>query len=702
MRTGEDYVKRSRRTFIKTTATALGTLALPPGSSNALLEAPVPIVVEEEASGGSVTVNPFEGVTGEYGTWTVTYRVGPRGIKQHGGIRVQLPDSWHAGIRNSANRLQASDPREDNYISARCSRASVRLRIWVEDEPPGGEVLVKSNRYSLDGRYERYVYVVRVWIMEGQLEEGDTLSVIYGETSGGSKGMRASIIRTHPEAILVAVDSEGTGLLQMHPDRPTLVSHAGPPSELMVWGPATLVVGKEAELGLAAVDVNANPAPFDGEVEVRITQGHARLPSTVRFQSDDGWMSVPFVPTETGILRVEARVIHEATLNRRRPIVPLGMESGEVAPEQTGLRAFGNPMKVYPSEPKLKIYWGELHSHTHYSQDGVGDDNFRYAQYVSGLDFYAMTDHSIPPLGQHTQGLGPHIWEEYTAKTNQYYEPGRFVTIHAYECSLGAPYGHHNVFFRDKPGPLLAEGDVTLGELWNALKAGEALTIPHHTGKMPHPIFWFPHNDEIDRNIEIYSAHGLSEAYDPRGPLAFERSQFTEASKSVHGPQYAQDAWMQGLKLSTVAATDDHRAHPGQPHFGRAAVSATGLTRAEIFDGLHHRRTYGTTGVKILLDFSINGEPMGGTVTVPGSPRLEIEAHGTDVIEFIQVLRYSKSDGAFVIIYTLFPDGVDFTWSQTDATFKEDSTYYVRLRQARMVRTRVAMAWSSPIWVKRA
>jgi hypothetical protein len=65
------------------------------------------------------------------------------------------------------------------------------------------------------------------------------------------------------------------------------------------------------------------------------------------------------------------------------------------------------------------------------------------------------------------------------------------------------------------------------------------------------------------------------------------------------------------------------------------------------------------------------------------------------------VLRYSKSDNAFVVIYTLFPHGADFTWSQTDATFKEDATYYVRLRQARMVRTRVAMAWSGPIWVKR-
>jgi hypothetical protein len=656
--------------------------------------------LEQDTSGGTVTVHPSEGVAGEFGTWTVTYQVGKNGIRQHGGIRVQLPDSWHAGIRNSANRLQSSDPRGDNYITARCARAGVKLRTWVEGEPSAGDSLVKNARHGLDGRYERYIYVIRVWVTEGELREGDALAVIYGDTSGGSKGMRAAVIRTHPEAIMLAVDSSGGGTFLMHPDRPTLESHAGPPVELMVWGPATLIAGKQAELGLAAVDANSNPAPFDGEVELRITKGTAKLPARVRFQSPEGWMSVPFVPADTGILRLEARVIHEASMDKARPLVPRNLPFGEVSSVQTGTRAFSNPMRVYATEPQLKTYWGELHSHTHYSWDGVGHDNFPYARRVSGLDFYAMTDHSNPNLGKYTQGLGPHVWDEYTAKTDKHYEPGKFATLHAYECSLGAPYGHHNVFFRSKPGPLLAEDEVTLPELWATLTAGEALTIPHHTGKFPRPIFWFPHNDEIDRNIEIYSAHGLSESYDPRGPLSFERSLFTEASQSFRGPQFVQDAWMQGLALSTVAASDDHRAHPGQPHFGRTAVAATGLTREDIFDGLYHRRTYGTTGVKILLDFTVNGEPMGGKVTASGPPRFEIEVHGTDIIEFIEILRYAKSDGMFLVINTLYPDDADFTWSGSDAEFKEDSIYYLRLRQVRMVRTRVAMAWSSPIWVK--
>lgn len=696
-------MKHTRRRFFKLSAGTMGALTLSPAPSEAVAsgDRTSPPLLEPDASGGSVSVSPSEGIAGEHGTWTVSYQVGRNGIRRHGGVRVQLPDSWHAGIRNSANRLQSSDPRGENYISARCSREGVKLRTWVEDEPPAGETLVKNARHGLDGRYERYIYVVRVWVTEGELQTGDSLAVVYGDTVGGSRGMRAAVIRTRPEPLMLAVDSAGTGEFRMHPDHPTLVSHAGPPAELMVWGPATLIAGQPAELGLAAVDVNSNPAPFDGEVELRVTKGSARTPASVRFASEEGWMTVPIVPTAPGILRIEARLTREADMDKTKPIVLRELAFGEVAPEQTGRRAFSNPMRVHETEPKLKIYWGELHSHTHYSWDGVGHDNFPYARHVSGLDFYAMTDHSNPPAGRYTQGLGPHIWEEYTAKTERFYEPGKFATLHAYECSLGAPYGHHNVFFRSKPGPLLAEGDVTLPELWAALTAGEALTIPHHTGKFPHPIFWYPHNAEIDRNIEIYSAHGLSEAYDPRGPLSFEHSLFTEASHSVSGPQFVQDAWMQGLMLSTVAASDDHRAHPGQPHFGRTAVAATGLTREEVFDGLYHRRTYGTTGFKILLEFSVSGEPMGGSVTVAGAPRLEVEAHGTDAIEFIEILRYSKSDGAFLVIQSLYPDDADFHWSGTDSTFKEDSIYYLRLRQVRMVRTRVAMAWSSPIWVKR-
>ena len=646
----------------------------------------------------AVTVSPSFGIAGHYGTWTVTYTVGTGGIAPGGALRLQLPDTWHAGERNSANRLQASDPTDDHYIAAYGSGADVRIEAEVESET--SDFLVKSARPGLDGRSERYVFVVRANVVSGSLREGETISVVYGDTSAGSRGMRAAIVATGPEPILVSVDRDGSGAFEPVEHDATLTSRSGIATELRLAGPSALVVGEQAELHLAAVDLHSNPAvPFHERVTLRVLQGDVDVARTVELPAGQGWTTVPFTPRGEGIVRLEA--VARADL----------------------LRARSNPMEAFAERPAEQTWWGDLHSHTEHSFDGVGSDVFDYARWVAGLDFHAMTDHSSGPAREgFTRGLGPHVWEEYTAATDAHHAPGEFVTLHAYEASFPAPWGHHNVYFRGAPGPLLSPSQVTLPELWAALTAGEALTIPHHTNKFPQPLDWEAEDPALRRNFEIYSAHGLSEAYDPSHPLAFEQSEFTNRSASARTGVSAQDAWMQGLRLSTIAASDDHRSQPGKPHWGLAAVRAPELTREAVFDALHARRTYGTTGQRILLDFRVNDAPMGseialdaplpdpcaGTspecgeraaVTAALAPRFEVTAHGTDVIEAVEILRYSEPDGGFRVIHDLRPNALDFTWFGRDGGFRDDAIYYLRLRQRSPVRGRVVMAWSSPVWV---
>lgn len=626
------------------------------------------------ARGEAVRVAPSWGVAGQFGTWTVTYVVGDAGIALGGAVRVQLPDTWHAGERNSANRLQATDPRADHYISARVSRSDVRVVTEVESQ--SDDYLVKSARRGLDGRLERYVFVVRVTVAEGELGAGDTVEIVYGDTSGGSRGMRAAIVSTKPEPILLAVDRDGSGEFQRVEHDATLTARSDVAADLLITGPSTLVVGESSILHIALVDRHANPATgFAGDVTLEVVQGDVDLPSVARVSEDRGYQTVAFIPRSTGVVRIEA------------------------AARRGTLRARSNPMVVVDEPPDTRIYWGDLHSHTHHSWDGVGEGGFEYARYVSGLNFHAVTDHSRSAQAGFTRGLGPEVWAEYGEATDAHNAPGSFVTLHAYEASFAAPWGHHNVYFRGAPGPLLSPERVTLPELWAALEAGDALTIPHHTGKFPQPIRTDEHDPEFRRNFEIYSAHGLSEAFDPTHPLSFERSDFTSASTSAREGLFAQDTWARGLALSTIASSDDHRAHPGQAHWGLAAVAGSALTRDGIFDALYRRRTWGTTGARILLDFRVNDEPMGGEIEVADPPSLTVEAHGTDVIEWIQILRYSEPDGGFRVIFELRPDALDFEWSGSDADFQDDSIYYLRLKQRGTVMGRVVMAWSSPIWV---
>jgi hypothetical protein len=256
------------------------------------------------------------------------------------------------------------------------------------------------------------------------------------------------------------------------------------------------------------------------------------------------------------------------------------------------------------------------------------------------------------------------------------------------------------VYFRDRPGPLLNTQQVTLPQLWKALDGVEALTIPHHTMKMPAVVDWTgTHDERTRRNFEIYSAHGLSEEFDPYHPLAMEQSLFTNPSTTSRRGTSAQQAWEDGLVLSTIASSDDHRAHPGQPHFGIVAVRAAALRRADVFDALHDRRTYATTGSRIVLDVSVAGIEMGGRGEAAGPVDIRCTARGTDVIDLVEVLRHAGGRPGFRVIASLRPLDETVDWSVGDEPPPGPAIYYVRLRQRTPVRGRVPMAWSSPVWL---
>ena len=619
-------------------------------------------------------MTPDSGTSGEFGTWTVVYTVGAREILEGGGIRVQLPDAWHAGPRNSANRLQATDPTDDHFVSARASREGVKLQTIVEAETE--KRLVKHAKRSVDGRNERYVFVVRVRIVEGELREGDEVRVVYGDRSGGSRGYRAAAISIGPRPVLVAVDRDGTSRFRLHTTRSaTFTSMPGRAVELLFVLPSGGVVGRALTGTLALVDKEYNPVRRSTRIQIMTRSGDISVPTSVTLAQGKASVHFRLIPESPGIVRLRA------------------------VSDEPHLVADSNPLEVRSKAPPLKVYWGDLHSHSRHSWDAVGDEAFEYARHVSALDFYALTDHSIAPDEDGTpRGLSAATWEEYTRLPDVYNDPGQFVTLHAYECSMGRPFGHHNVYFRGRPGPLFYPSKSSLAEIWAALRGGDALTIPHHTGKFPDGIVWEPQNPLFRRNFEIYSGHGLSEAYDPEHPLAFEKSLFTADSKSLKHPSFAQDAWKAGLRLSTSASSDDHRSHPGMPHYGLVAVRARELTRDGVFQGLFERRTYATTGARILLDFKLNRVSMGSLVAVSAPPRLSVRAVGTDIITAMELLRYAPGNEAFSVVKRWEPSATELRAESVDEDWRAGAIYYVRVRQRNLVRGLAVMAWSSPIW----
>ena len=635
------------------------------------------------------SMDPATAVAGHYGTWNVQL-VADDTLPTGTAIRIQLPDTWHAGARNSAIPLQATRPSDDHFVRAHTETQGVTLQTVVEGE--SDDVLVKTRRPSVDCREERYVFIVRVEVAAGVLEPGDAVTLTYGDRTGGGRGMLAGRRSTIPEPILGAVDLGGKASWEDLEAGPRVRILAGPPTYALATGQSEIEVGQPTPIRISVMDDHFNPARLDdGKVDVSIVTGEAMLPDQSFLTYTDGAASFMVTPTSEGILRLRVAL-------------------------RNGLMAtLTNPMRVHETLPETQTFWGDLHSHSRFSWDGVGHNAFDYARNIAQLNFYALTDHSLAPGDSGCPvGLGPEVWGEYTALTDRHLDEGRFVTLHGYEASFGSPYGHHNVYFRSDPGPLVipvrnADGPaqsadgrprVTLPQLWDLLEDGNALTIPHHTGKFPSPVRWDPHDAEHRRIFELYSAHGLSESYDPEHPLAFEQSTFTSPGRSVDGPQFVHDAWMEGLQVSPIASSDDHQSQPGKPHWGLAAVQGTGLTREEIFEGLYQRRTYATTGSRILLAFAVNGTPMGQRVSVARGDSLTITStvHGTGEIDVVELLRYVPSAEQFEVIRTDHPDGMDYVLEASDQV-DERAIYYLRMRQRDHLHGRAVMAWSGPVWV---
>ena len=589
--------------------------------------------------------------------------MGPQGIATGGGVRAQLPDKWHFGGRNSAKGVHATEPARKNFVSAHCSREDVELDFAIEN----GSVAEfnKGRRPGISGSPSRYAYVALARVSEGSLQAGDWIEVVYGDRAGGSPGFVGSLFAARDETVLVAVDSEGKDHWKILEELPTLTTRAAPPVELRLTAPSNAVVGQPFPLHIALLDVAQNPTEnVDGALELFVNRSQAEVSSQVLFEGDGpGWVRLEVTPKSEGTLRIGGR-----------------LSSGM-------LWGLSNPVKVTAEVPKRRVFWGDLHSHTQESWDGIGnsDASFRYARDVSALDFYARTDHSGDNLGEPD-------WETTRGLVDQFNDPGSFITLYAYECSFGAPYAHHNVYFRGLEGPLRAPigrrssivGEpprVTLQELWDLLRGGDAITIPHHTGCFSLPDWSRFQDDEMRLLIEIYSIHGTAEYFDPGHPLAYDQSdgrlhQIDGTAGAKDGPYYAQDLWDTGQRVGTIASSDDHRSQPGRPQMGLAAVFAPELTRDAVFDALRTRQAYGTTGERILLDFSVEGTAMGGEIETKGPPVISVKAEGTDQISLIEVLRSKAQSGTWRVIDQRRPMAEHVEFLLEDQTIHGEATYY--------------------------
>ncbi|MBU7003965.1 MAG: DUF3604 domain-containing protein [Theionarchaea archaeon] len=473
---------------------------------------------------------------------------------------------------------------------------------------------------------------------------------------------------------------------------------------LMMTLPSIFEVGERVPLKVVMMDTAGMPDEgFEGTIDITPSAPGLEVPDQITFEKSDlGRKAIPGIEaTETGTFFLEAEV--QGTPSRPVP---------------------SNPVNV-KEDAKTRLYWGDIHVHTFFSnchRDCAKDPSFGYwyGREVSHLDFAAAADH--------LRGLSAERWARTKEINEEYNADGEFATILGFESSHSKDHGGDiNVYYRGgDPGYFWLDREdmkginpqVGLDVLWSWLDdQGEPyLTIPHHTGRAAkYRNFELPYyNRERETLLEIYSMWGSSEARDD--------DYFLRGGKTDQRA-YFQDALELGYRYGLIGSSDNHHTMPGTPFSmlpvpyhhppnkmisqGLAAVYATKLTRASIFDSLLQRRCYATTSTRPILNIALNETPMGQTLEmINGTRRLVVELSSSllpvsiEIFRNNEVMETHRAEKPFTRI--VIEDNTDLNDLWIIGSPKNPKPfifYYVRLIFSGV--SNGISAWSSPVWVEK-
>ncbi len=540
---------------------------------------------------GSVAISPTtDVVVGTFSTWTLTFTVGAYAMDVGGGLKI--------GTRRQADfgQPQFDDPAADNFASVTCSREGAHFETYFDPR----------------GHKRPFNAVAIVRLAGGPLYPGDTITVVLGDTSGGSRGLAVQSFPESASDFAVFVDPLSSGeYKRVYCSTPNFGILSGPSEYFTVVAPTIVEEGQPFRVQVRGNDKFGNPTPVDAQgltldadppVDVSLSQESGRA----------SWID-GVVLTGTDVRRLE-------------------LKDGDTT------LAVSNPIVVRDRVDEI-ICWGDTQAQTA-STVGVGtpDEYFAYARDLAAIDFTTHQGNDFI--------LSDADLEEVRQAAMKHNEPGRFAAFFGWEWSgPTGTGGDRNVLFLDDEGPIYRSSHwqlwpEELGENPTGTECVHAndlqAKIKEYIAETGRKVIMVPHiggrrsdfeaqDPELEPIFEICSNHGVFE---------WRLHEFLAA----------------GVRVGVVGASDDHTCRPGLAYpstpemtvlGGLGAIYCRELSREGIYDGMMARHCYGTTGARMYLNVTADNHVMGDVGSAAGPIRIAGVVHGTAPIDSISLFNRS-------------------------------------------------------------
>ena len=358
-------------------------------------------------------------------------------------------------------------------------------------------------------------------------------------------------------------------------------------------------------------------------------------------------------------------------------------------------------------EATFQRYFGQLHSHTQYS-DGAGslDSALAYVKALpdnANVDFVAFTDHSnyfdksgaanpegaLYDMSQATE-YSQETWKAYKDAVAAFNteNAGSMVAIAGFEMTWSGGPGHINTF--NTPG-IVSRNNTTLNnktkdaglqayyKLLSQTEGANSISQFNHPGTTFGNFIDFGYWDAVVDTrmymVEVGNGEG-------------------QIGAGGYYPSYEQYimALDKGWHVAPTNNQDNHKGRWGNANDARDVILTDDFTESGIYAALRARRMYATEDKNLEIDYTVNGNMMGSIIDVPEKLNFEISFNDPDRTDSIAKVELVVNSGK--VAYT-WNSAADLAKGSVSVELAPEYTYYF----VRVTEGDGDLAVTAPVWV---
>ena len=359
-------------------------------------------------------------------------------------------------------------------------------------------------------------------------------------------------------------------------------------------------------------------------------------------------------------------------------------------------------------EATFQRYFGQLHSHTQYS-DGAGslDSALAYVKALpdnANVDFVAFTDHSNYFDSKNNPNVEAalydtslvkdsdpsHSWATYKNAVAAFNaaNAGKMVAIAGFEMTWSGGPGHINTF--NTPG-IVSRNNTTLNnktkdaglqayyKLLSQTEGVNSISQFNHPGTTFGNFIDFGYwNAVVDTRmymVEVGNGEG-------------------QIGAGGYYPSYEQYimALDKGWHVAPTNNQDNHKGRWGNANDARDVILTDDFSESGIYAALRARCMYATEDKNLEIDYTVNGNMMGSIIDVPEKLNFEISFNDPDRTDSIAKVELVVNSGK--VAYT-WDSAADLTKGSVSVELAPEYTYYF----VRVTEGDGDLAVTAPVWV---